>query len=87
MTDWVRDSPIVTRPFCPVCEADIEQDTSMCEIRFCHMHQPSSSGADDDVIPASMRETYPAGSSEAGGLDNRAWCELLHRKRFLRTPS
>jgi hypothetical protein len=31
---------------------------------------------DDDVVVASA---WISGSSEAGGEDNRRWCELFHR--------
>ena len=37
-------------------------------------------GTDDGAVDM---ESYPAGSSEAGGWENRALCELLHRRKLL----
>jgi hypothetical protein len=34
-------------------------------------------GLDDAVVSAAA---YLSGSAEAGGDDNRRWCEILHRR-------
>ncbi|PYN02768.1 MAG: hypothetical protein DME02_24815 [Candidatus Rokuibacteriota bacterium] len=46
-------------------------------MRWCSAHTPASGGLDDEVV---AMESYPAGSGEAGGEDNRRWCALFHRK-------
>ena len=61
MTEPIRDTPSVARPYCPACEPDT----------------PVSGGVDDEVV---AMESYPAGSGEAGGEDNRRWCALFHRQ-------
>jgi hypothetical protein len=35
-------------------------------------------GGDDEVVTASA---YLSGSAEAGGDDNRRWCDILHGRR------
>ena len=55
---------------------------------WCESHSPVRDGADDEVVTASA---YLSGSAEAGGDDNRRWCDILHGRResrvSFRTPS
>ena len=45
------------------------------DVRWCESHSPTRDGADDEVVTASA---YLSGSAEAGGDDNRRWCDILH---------
>jgi hypothetical protein len=47
------------------------------DVRWCSAHTPASGGLDDEAV---AMESYPAGSGEAGGEDNRRWCALFHRQ-------
>ena len=47
-------------------------------MRWCESHSPASDGADDEVVTESA---YLSGSAEAGGDDNRRWCDILHGRR------
>lgn len=79
MTDYVRDTAPEARPYCPTCEADVDHAGELLDVRWCSQHRPPSEGEVDAALPAELRESYPAGSGEAGGPDNRAFCDFLHR--------
>jgi len=76
VTDFLPDSPAIARPYCPSCEPDADPTLEILDVRWCASHTPASSGADDDAVTT---EAYLSGSAEAGGDDNRRWCELFHR--------
>ena len=48
-------------------------------MRWCDAHALQHGGADDSLVSATA---YLLGSVEAGGDDNRRWCEILHRRRL-----
>src|SRR5687768_4465232 len=77
MTEPIRDTPSVARPYCPACEPDTDPGSEILDVRWCSAHTPVSGGVDDEVV---AMESYPAGSGEAGGEDNRRWCALFHRQ-------
>jgi len=77
LTEPVRDTPSVARPYCPACEPDTDPGLEILDVRWCSAHTPASGGVDDEVV---AMESYPAGSGEAGGEDNRRWCALFHRQ-------
>jgi hypothetical protein len=77
MTEPIRDTPSVARPYCPACEPDTDPGSEILDVRWCSAHTPVSGGLDDEVV---AMESYPAGSGEAGGEDNRRWCALFHRQ-------
>jgi hypothetical protein len=72
------DSPSVARPYCPTCEPDVDSTQEILDIRWCESHTPERTGSEDSVVSTPV---YLSGSSEAGGDDNRRWCELLHKDR------
>lgn len=76
MTAPFRDTPSVARPYCPACEPETDPNLEVLDLRWCGAHTPSVGGVDDAVLAL---DSYPAGSGEAGGEDNRRWCALLHR--------
>src|SRR3982074_3628530 len=76
VTDYLPDTPCVARAYCPGCEPDAGPSQEILGVRWCESHSPARDGADDEVVTASA---YLSGSAEAGGDDNRRWCDILHR--------
>ena len=59
-------------------EPDADPSQEILDVRWCESHSPARDGADDEVVTASA---YLSGSAEAGGDDNRRWCDILHGRR------
>ena len=78
VTDYLQDSPCVARAYCPGCEPDADPSQEILDVRWCESHLPARDGADDEVVTTSA---YLSGSAEAGGDDNRQWCDILHGRR------
>jgi hypothetical protein len=78
VTDFIPDTPSVARPYCPGCEPEADPSCEILDVRWCESHSPMRDGLDDAVVSAAA---YLSGSAEAGGDDNRRWCEILHRRR------
>lgn len=76
MTDYLTETPVVARAYCPGCEPDADPVREILDVRWCDAHAPTREGLDDGVVTS---EAYLSGSAEAGGEVNRRWCELLHR--------
>jgi hypothetical protein len=77
MSDHISDTPSVARMYCPGCEPEADPTVEILDVRWCESHSPVRGGLDDEVVAAAA---YLSGSSEAGGDDNRRWCELFHRR-------
>ena len=77
VTDYLPDTPCVARAYCPGCEPDADPSDEILYVRWCESHSPARDGADDEVVIASA---YISGSAEAGGDDNRRWCDILHSR-------
>ena len=76
VTDFIEPrSSVVVRPYCPSCEPDTDPTRDLVELRWCPAHAPAWGGSDDLLVTANA---LPGGSGEAGGEDNRRWCELIH---------
>ena len=76
VTDFIEPrSSVVVRPYCPSCEPDTDPTRDLVELRWCPAHAPAWGGSDDMLVTANA---LPGGSGEAGGEDNRRWCELIH---------
>lgn len=76
VTDFLEPrSSVVVRPYCPSCEPDTDPTRDLVELRWCPAHAPAWGGSDDLLVTANA---LPGGSGEAGGEDNRRWCELIH---------
>lgn len=75
MTDFLTDTPVVARSYCPGCEPDTDPVREILDVRWCDAHTPARDGPDDAVVAS---DAYLSGSAEAGGDVNRRWCELLH---------
>src|SRR5262249_25448059 len=81
MSDWLPDSPMVARSYCPDCEPDADPCKEILDTRWCDRHTPARDGRDDDAVAAA---SYMSGSAEAGDWSNRAMCEFIHRHTFLK---
>ena len=81
VTDYLPDTPCVARAYCPGCEPDADPSDEILDVRWCESHSPARDGADDEVVIASA---YISGSAEAGGDDNRRWCDILHSRLLSR---
>ena len=89
MTEYHSEKPSLSRPYCPGCEPDADILQEILEVSWCEAHVPIRSGIDDAL--AAVRGTG-FGSAEAGGDDNRRWCDMIHgatrrRRRKRRKPS
>jgi hypothetical protein len=89
VTEFIPDSPSVARAYCPGCEPEADPSVEILDLRWCQTHLPGSQGLDDATVRV---ENFLSGSVEAGGDDNRRWCELLHGEtsrsfRVLRRPA
>jgi hypothetical protein len=76
VTDFLPDTPTVARPYCPECEPEADPCREILDVRWCAAHTPAWNGAEDAAVRA---EAFLSGSTEAGGDDNRRWCQLVHR--------
>jgi hypothetical protein len=74
--NYLPDTPCVARAYCPGCEPDTDPSQDILDVRWCESHSPVRAGTDDEVVAASG--WYLSGSAEAGGNDNRRWCDILH---------
>ena len=76
MTDYLPDTPVLSRYYCPPCEPDADVLGEILETRYCGTHEPVREGRADDQVHT---QSYMSGSAECGGWDNRMWCDALHR--------
>jgi hypothetical protein len=76
VTEYIEPrASVVVRPYCPGCEPETDPTHDLVELRWCPTHTPAWGGTDDLLVTANA---LPGGSGEAGGEDNRRWCELIH---------
>jgi hypothetical protein len=79
MTNYITDTPSLARMYCPGCEPAADPSFEILDVRWCASHVPPGRGLDDDAVAGAT--AWISGSTEAGGEDNRRWCELFHRRR------
>lgn len=77
MSDFLQDTPFVAVSYCPGCEPERDPVAEVLDTRWCIFHTPPVRGDVDDAITA---QSFLS-NTDAGGDDNRAWCDLLHRGR------
>jgi hypothetical protein len=75
MGEYIADTVSVARAYCPGCEPEADPLSEILDVHWCELHLPHREGLDDTRIEAAA---YLSGSAEAGGDDNRRWCETLH---------
>jgi hypothetical protein len=76
VSDHIAETPNLARTYCPDCEPEADPSVEILETRYCSTHGTTIGGSEDEHVNSS---TYMSGSSEAGGLDNKIWCDLVHR--------
>jgi hypothetical protein len=78
MSEYNPDSPKLSRLYCPGCEPEADPSVEILEIFRCSEHTRPPFGLDDMRVTAIA---YISGTAEAGGDDNRRWCDLFHGKK------
>ena len=78
MRGRIPNTPSVARKYCPGCEPDADTIGEILEVCWCEKHVPSRDGEDDALVEAS--DAPLSRNAEAGGDDNRRWCQTLHRR-------
>jgi hypothetical protein len=74
--EWVEDNSdyVVVRDWCVACEPDGVPEP--WTPKPCGIHWPKHDGDADTQVRSGE---FLSGSAEAGGAENRAFCELLRR--------
>ena len=71
--EWVDDtSPETVHEWCPTCSPDHAPEPWI--MKYCGIHLQSHDGAADVSLGAPF---YLSGNAEAGGDENRAFCDLI----------
>jgi len=75
MSDIPAETPRIARAYCPACEPDADTLLEILEVQWCNVHMPMREGVDDERV---MSDAMLTGSAEAGGDENRRWCDIIH---------
>jgi hypothetical protein len=76
--DFLPDTPNLGIPWCRVCEPDRDPFVEILETQYCSLHVPSYE-FDDGCRWTVAGRPHLSSSSDAGGDDNRALCDQIHR--------
>lgn len=74
--NYLNDTPYVAIAYCPLCQPERDPTQEILEVRYCSGHEPSRAGSADSQVAT---QAYLSGSAEAGGAENAAWADALHR--------
>lgn len=61
MSEFIPDTPMLGRVFCPACEPDADPTREILDVRYCEYHQPKPEGADDALAGPS---SYLSGGAD-----------------------
>ncbi len=75
VSDIPPETPRIARAYCPACEPDADALLEILEVQWCALHVPLREGVDDARV---MSDAMLTGSAEAGGDENRRWCDVIH---------
>lgn len=78
MSEVIPDTPLLARLYCPGCEPEADPQAAILDVLWCEAHTPVRAGLDDAGVSVNA---YLSGGAEAGGDDNRRWCEVIHGRR------
>lgn len=72
--DWIDDGStfVYVREWCITCDPEGVPEPWMP--KTCNRHLPPESGSADSQVRA---DAFLSGSAEAGGVENRTFCELF----------
>ncbi len=62
LSDIPAETPRIARAYCPACEPDADALLEILEVQWCNVHM----------------DAMLTGSAEAGGDENRRWCDVIH---------
>lgn len=77
MSDYLNDSPILSRAYCPTCEPDADPFKEILETRYCGEHDVRPLGADDQLVQGGY---WLNGNGDADPNDCRAIQRLITRR-------
>jgi hypothetical protein len=77
MSDWLPETGVVTRGYCPGCEPDVDPVKELVHESRCEQHQPVIGGSED---ARATTTAIPAGVGEADGHDCRLMAVLLRER-------
>ena len=75
LSDIPAETPRIARAYCPACEPDADTLLEILEVQWCAIHMPLREGMDDARV---ISDAMLTGSAEAGGDENRRWCDVIH---------
>jgi len=75
LSDIPAETPRIARAYCPACEPDADALLEILEVQWCNVHMPMREGVDDARV---LSDAMLTGSAEAGGDENRRWCDVIH---------
>lgn len=75
LSDIPAETPRIARAYCPTCEPDADALLEILEVQWCNVHTPMREGVDDARV---LSDAMLTGSAEAGGDENRRWCDVIH---------
>ena len=75
MSDIPAETPRIARAYCPACEPDADTLLEILAVQWCNVHMTMREGLDDARV---MSDAMLTGSAEAGGDENRRWCDIIH---------
>ena len=74
-TNSLPDTSPAPRSYCPGCEPDADPGREILDLHWCASHAPAYNGVDDPTVTGLE---ILSGSTEAGGDENRLWCQMIH---------
>jgi hypothetical protein len=80
----VTETANLASSYCPRCDPERDPSREILTVRWCHEHQPTCEGADDER--ANVGRVALGSAGEANADTNRPWCELVHRAGRSKPP-
>jgi hypothetical protein len=77
VTDFQAATRDASRSYCPRCDLAADPTREVLDVRWCDAHAPIRDGLEDGRVSF---ESSVILNNEAGGADNRRWCDLIHRR-------
>jgi hypothetical protein len=76
VSDWLGDTPDLSRAYCPACEPEADPLREILTTRWCMEHYPVTTGTADE---AARTSGVTLSSTEFDADVNRRVCALLGR--------